>query len=101
MMIFRNIFRNRSADNTEVVAGSSTSITNHADDNAVKLSLGLPEQEAPPTPNNSPQPGKNPFYRQSSEGLSSNWDVRLDPRALTVDCSCGFNVFRRFRNNRR
>lgn len=99
-MLFRSFLQKKPAEATRSKEDDSH-VTENID--IVTTSPDTPNvDDVPPTPTNSVngQEELPEMGQQSSEGMETTWEIKLDPRTMTVDCSCGFSMFRRFRNRR-
>lgn len=92
---FLGFFGKRDVEVTETPANSPEGSVVEA---AAEQELSHSVNELDRIPNISLHGEIHGMSRQGSSGINSTWDVKLDPRSLTVDCSCGLSMFRRFRN---
>lgn len=62
-----------------------------------KNTITFPNDPPPPPPTQktfSSESSKK-STTEDSKGFQGNMDMHVDPRAVTVDCSCGFSSFHR------
>lgn len=92
---FLGFFGRRDLEVTETPANSPEGSVVEA---AAEQELSHPVNELDRIPKISLDGQLHGISSQGSSGIDSTWDVKLDPKSLTVDCSCGLSMFRRFRN---